>query len=311
MRFLLDATVTDGTARRYRSAVLRFTRWAHAARESAVTAGELDALLVEYFHELFLSDAGRSPASNALNGLVWLRPDLRYQLPLAAAAVRGWEKLVVKRSYPPLTWELALALAVRLVTGGDRAGGVAVLLGFDCMLRPGELVALRREDVLDEGDARVGSEHRGVHLRLRRTKTGPNKSVEVLEPVVIEQLRALVRDAAPGECLFPFDTAGFRRRVHYACAALGLSSAYVPHSLRHGGATRYSHVKRWPVEDVMVRGRWASTKSARGYIQSLRAVQMAADVPVAVAAMGAALATDPPAALRVALAHAARQPPRA
>jgi integrase len=135
--------------------------------------------------------------------------------------------------------------------------------------------------------------------------------VEVLEPVVIEQLRALVRDAAPGACLFPFNTAGFRRRVHGACAALGLSAAYVPHSLRHGGATRYSHVKRWPVEDVMVRGRWASTKSARGYIQSLRAVQMAADVPAAVATMGAALATDPPAALRAALAHAARMPARA
>ena len=312
MRFLLDATVTDGTARRYRSAVLRFTRWASLLGEEAETTAELDDLLVEYFHELFLSDAGRSPASNALNGLVWLCPDLRFQLPLAAAAVRGWEKLAVKRSYPPLTWELALAIATRLIVDGDRRGGVAIVLGFDCMLRPGELVALRREDVLDEGDARVGSEHRGMHLRLRRTKTGPNKSVEVLEPVVIEQLRALVRDTAPGECLFPFNTAGFRRRVHGACSLLGLSAAYVPHSLRHGGATRYSHVKRWPVEDVMVRGRWASTKSARGYIQSLRAVQMAVDVPPAVASAGAVLASDPCAAFRAAFVFAAARasPPR-
>src|SRR5690349_2648427 len=39
------------------------------------------------------------------------------------------------------------------------------------------------------------------------------------------------------------------------CAALGLSERYVPHSLRHGGATRL-HLQGVSIEDILLRGRW-------------------------------------------------------
>jgi hypothetical protein len=41
------------------------------------------------------------------------------------------------------------------------------------------------------------------------------------------------------------------------------------HSLRHGGAT-HDYLKGMPFDDVMVRGRWAVTKSAVHYIQQGR-----------------------------------------
>jgi len=301
--FLHLRTVTPATQRRYRAAIDAFERWARRNGESAVDAESLDDVLVEYVHDLYLSGRGRSAATCALHGIAWRNPAFRAQLPLAAASLRGWQRSVVPRSYPPMTWELALVVGARLVADGHRRVGVGVLLAFDCLLRAGELAGLRREDVLDDGDARVGSEHRGVLLRLRHTKTGANKSVEVLEPVVVEQLRALVADTAPGARLFPFTVAVFRRRFKRVCAALGLSPRYVPHSLRHGGATRYSHVKGWPVEDVMVRGRWASTKSARIYLQAGVALQMAMDIPADVARVGAALAADACACLRAAVAR--------
>ena len=222
----------------------------------------------------------------------WLYPELKYQLPRAAQAQRGWAKLFPGQSYPPLTWELAVTIAVQLARNGNTRHGIGVVLAFDCLLRVSELVALRREDVMDSGDARAGFEHRGTMLLLRHTKTGKNKSVAVLDPSVIELLRGLVRTTAPGARLFPFSAASFRRSLKGTCAHLGLSARYVPHSLRHGGATRYYHVFGWSVEDVMERGRWASTKSAKLYIQSGVALLGAIAVPPAVARMGMVLVRD-------------------
>lgn len=65
----------------------------------------------------------------------------------------------------------------------------------------------------------------------------------------------------------------------------------MPHSLRHGGATRL-HLQGVPLEDIMLRGRWAASKSARTYIQSSRAVLMAQKTPKALAATAAALAAS-------------------
>jgi integrase len=301
--FLLEKTVLPATADRYRKAFTAFIQWGMANDDDAEDEEEMDQLLVEYFHELFDSGRGHSVAATTLHALVWLHPELKYQLPRAAQAVRGWNKMCPGHSYPPLTWELAIAIGVQLTRAGRHRHGIGVVLAFDCLLRVGELVALRREDVVDTGDSRLGFEHRGMILRLRRTKTGNNKSVRVLTPSVIELVRGIVRDTAPRALLFPFSTAVFRRALKGTCAELGLSSRYVPHSLRHGGATRYFHVLGWPVEDVMERGRWASTKSARLYIQSGVALLMSMRVPDRIAATAVRLAQDP--VLFFALSHAA------
>ena len=77
---------------------------------------------------------------------------------------------------------------------------------------------------------------------------------------------------------------------------------YVPHSLRHGGATRLFllHV---PLEDIMMRGRWASSKSARLYVQSSRAMLMSMRAPRVLADAAMALAQDVPFAFALAQLH--------
>jgi len=145
------------------------------------------------------------------------------------------------------------------------------------MFRIGELTNLTREDVLDSGDLRVSAEHKGLVLKLSKTKTGPNKSVEVLEPAVITIFRDYIGDipiSKPKQKLFTFTGAQYRYQFKKACKQLGLSGLYVPHSLRHGGATRYYRVMKMPIEDVMFRGRWQSNDSARRYIQQGMALQM-------------------------------------
>ena len=78
--------------------------------------------------------------------------------------------------------------------------------------------------------------------------------------------------------LFPVSADRYRRVFKQTCAALGLPSAYVPHSHRHGGATRW-HLLGHSIEDILMRGRWASTKSARRYVQAGRAMLLTTRVP--------------------------------
>ena len=72
---------------------------------------------------------------------------------------------------------------------------------------------------------------------------------------------------------------------------LGLSSLYVVHSLRHGGATR-DHLRGRPLEDILMRGRWASTKSARRYVQAGRSLLLATKVPRRIVELGTIIASD-------------------
>jgi integrase len=151
------------------------------------------------------------------------------------------------------------------------------------------LTNLRREDVAFPKDRRMGHEYKITTLSIRVAKTGRNQSVTVANPDVVALLRQVVAQTAPRGLLFPGGSTKFRKVFKRACQELGLSSKYVPHSLRHGGATRL-HLQGVRVEDIMVRGRWASSKSARTYIQSSRAVLMAMQPPRAVADKAAAVA---------------------
>ena len=54
--------------------------------------------------------------------------------------------------------------------------------------------------------------------------------------------------------------------------------SFTPHSLRHGGATR-DYMLGVPMADIVVRGRWAQSKTASRYIQQGRALLVKLDLP--------------------------------
>jgi integrase len=217
-------------------------------------------------------------------------PRMRLLLPRSRLAMRGWANMEPGTSYPPLTWELACAIAAHVSRKSSFLAKMAIgiLLAFDCFLRVSELVNLRREDIVFAGDERIGNlvgesktekSATTVMVVIRKAKTGKSQWVELFDPVLIDLLRGLVKITKPGDFLFPMSTNLFRREFKTVCTGLGLSSLYVPHSLRHGGATRYKHLLKWTIESVMHRGRWASSKSARLYIQAGIAMAMSVAVP--------------------------------
>ena len=290
-RDLIDASYAPSTLRKYHDAVSSFLSWASDFSEDPDDPDDFDDLLCEYFHFLYDSDLGKGKAHATLYGILMLLPRLEGHLRLATRCLRGWAKLQPAKAYPPLTWELTCLIAFRLLLSGSVRHAIGVLLSFNCLLRIGELCNLRREDVADAKDSRIGVAAVDMTLRLRSTKTGPNQWVIVSDPVVKLLLRKLVATTSADGHLFPFSTSSFRTHFKSACASLGLSPAYVPHSLRHGGATRL-HLLGVPLEDILIRGRWASSKSARRYIQSGRAMLMTMEVADSVQLLAQAVAGD-------------------
>jgi integrase len=294
---LLEVAYAPTTVTKYKSAAIDFYLWCRDNDETARDPDHFDALLVEYLHDMLESGQGKTKAVATVFGIIMYLPRLRQHLPTARLALRGWDRLQPSQPFPPLTWELTLAIAFgmrrhRSAQAFGPLAAIATLLAFDCYLRINELLQLRKEDVADVGDLRLNGFSATMALRLRRTKTGTNKWVELRDPDVMLLTRAAMRHAVDGALLFPFSANFYRRLFKTVCSELRLSSKYVPHSLRHGAATR-DFQRRMPMEEILVRGRWASTKSARHYIQSGAALLLSTQVPPDVHALGRLLSSRP------------------
>jgi integrase len=272
----LRARVTGSTAGKYLAATWRFLTWVGSHRTTLW--GGLDRVLNSYLHHLFRSGKGKGEAAAVFYGLNLLLPEVSRGLPVARAALSGFHRQLPSESWPPLPWRVTVLLSAWMAARGHRRAAVGTVLAFHCYLRAAtELLPLVREDVALGDDPRLGTDDGRVFLRLRNTKTGANKGVEVLDPCIRLLVAELVRTTPVGARLFRLSPSEYRVLFRDACQALGLTG-YVPHSLRHGGAT-FDYLKGVPVQDICVRGRWAVTKSALTYIQTGRQLLLAKAVP--------------------------------
>jgi integrase len=280
---LLAGAVAPATQVVYNRSVRKFLAFAGESLDSLLrhSPRRIDRLLTDYLHHLHRTQSPHWYAVHAVYGLIYHAPELKERLLLSRRSLRGWERARVHRSHPPLTWELTVVIALSMARGGLHAEAVASLLAFDCYLRIGEYLRLQFRDVAMLEDPRLGGAHTGMALRLAWTKTGSNQWVTVREPAVTaaftQYLRA--RTWLPEDRVFPFSQSHWRRVLRSCCVSLGLSAIpFVPHSFRHGGATR-DYMRGHTIEQIKLHGRWKSLESARRYIQQGPALLLMHDVP--------------------------------
>lgn len=277
---LLLAGYAPTTVNKYTNAVHRFSSWCAALGITTNTHRQLDHAMARYFVDLWLTKKGKAEASCVLYGMDMLDPGVKLHLVRSRRSLRGFNRLQPSTPHPPMPWTVAVVLSFWLAARGKGSMAIGVLLSFDCYLRVGELIHLVREDFATAADARLGMDdrHHRMCINLRRTKTGDYKGVEILNHQVRTLMDIFLKSIQPGQRVFQFHESTYRKWFHRGCMALQVSSDYVPHSLRHGGATRDYH-HGMPLADVMLRGRWAATKSATHYIQQGRQLMMLRNVP--------------------------------
>jgi integrase len=288
--------LAPATTRAYQQQVQRFLSFLDVSPRKlrSKPAEWIDLRLADYIQHLYSNGHSFTHASHAVFGLIFHYPRLKSQLGESRLRLKGWERLRVKTSHPPITWELTVLLAVTMARSVYHAHSIAILLAFDCYLRVGELCRLRRNDIALPHDPRLGSAGTSrVTLHLQHTKTGPSQSVEVQDTGVGQLLCSWLQHPSVGTTgdspVFPFTSSGFRSLMRRTRDAVGLSHIpYTPHSLRHGGATA-DFLQGGTIEQVLYRGRWAVAKSARIYLQTSRGHLIQQQVPPTLHQWGARL----------------------
>ena len=137
------------------------------------------------------------------------------------------------------------------------------LLGFNGMLRTGELLSLRVGDCF--------STPHGCILHLQDTKGAQRRllqeeTVIILDSLTLQVIFMLKENKCPGDFLVGLSPQQFRTKWNKMKSDLGLSSfRYLPYSLRRGGATWFFS-SCGSFSQTMLRGRWQHLKTCKLYI---------------------------------------------
>jgi integrase len=285
---------TPGTLYRYRRALEDFCQWTRSQRirlQTAPSIEQLDRLLAAYCCYLQRAHKPFSRAQLTLSAAQAFRPSAKRRLPNSSAELSGWRRITISRQHPPLTWPVTCAIAYRMAQDGHSRAAVCVLLAFDCLLRIGELVGVRPSDILTpiDKDPKLGW---FVTVRLPRTKTGMNQSVRILSSEVARLTLRLKAATKPDDTLLVgMSSTGFRNLFKSTCKSLQLDPSYVPHSLRHGGATRLAIMGK-DVSTIKTRGRWKSLDTCERYMQIFQSVIGAHKAPKATVQIGNEVVLD-------------------
>jgi len=176
---LMGQALAPTTHSKYSKALSHFEMFCDDQRFEVNIDRDVDRYLTIYIQHLYDTGGSMDLAKNAIYGVQHRAPWLAHSLGAAKLALRGWKRTHPSTSHPPLTWELTCLMAVWMAIRGQHHAALAMLVGFDCYLRIGELLSLKVQDVAVSNDPRLGSAYRGVMGLLVQTKSGRNQSFTV------------------------------------------------------------------------------------------------------------------------------------
>lgn len=267
---------------KYDRGLQQFHEWLQLHGLQYTTIPELDEHLADYVNFMWCEDPGPGSfqrAGHPVYGLPFRIPRARHNLPAAHLSLRGWRRVLEQRSPPPITKQVATAIAVDLWQHQCYDAAVLVLLSHECYLRAGEGLRLLVGDFADaaldsRGLAGLHTECGVGGIRLSTTKTGPNQFVTIRDRLVLTLLSRHCAGRPKTDPAFSLSYDQYRRQFADSVQRLGLGTAgFVLHSLRHGGATSDFCDGR-PYDYIQHRGRWQQSASMIRYIQAGAALSL-------------------------------------
>ena len=224
-----------------------------------------DLALCSFVESLWEDGDSKNEAIDCVSGVLHYLPQLKGKVPGSKRLLVAWSKCELPARASPLnTFFFLAALAGKAVALNDRRLAVSLLLGFHYMLRTGEMLKIRKMDL-----SLMERHSRGIVV-LHETKSGQctasSETVVMFDAYLVRMLAIVCRDLATAEFLVGCSPAAFRAKFARLVHEAGLPKCnWKPYSLLRGGATT-DFLHRGQLDRTMVRGRWASAKTARLYI---------------------------------------------
>eukprot|EP00438_Fugacium_kawagutii_P025256 Skav212858 [mRNA] locus=scaffold786:248358:249889:+ [translate_table: standard] len=261
---LRNLTVQPKTRARYSKALDKFFLYLRQRDLQLPTRKALlDPLMSEYIEHLWASGEGRSLASDSLAAVQDRDPGVKGHLPSSWRLLKTWNAHEIPCRAPPLTEQALHTLVGHALFNNRPEFALSLLLGFYGLLRTGELLGLRNQDIAQAGPGSVAVVSLGLTKGGQRM--GASESVTITEEDTLRRLWQWKCNHSKGEQLCPSPSA-WRRLFNCTVDALNLAEyEYRPYSLRRGGATFYFQ-KHGQLDRLLIQGRWQSSRTARIYL---------------------------------------------
>ena len=223
-------------------------------------------------HKAYVDDdVGPQAGDYVLNGMAYVWPESRNNLPRAWRALQGWHRIHIHGEGAPEALELLAVMEETMKERGQLEESEALAVIADCWLRCSEAFALRSEDIVlmkERSGPEAGVQQAvlriGVAERGEAAKTGMRQGVRVDTPHAVDILSRRKEERGPKDNIFKSNSAQFRK-IWNATADLLKHKIGPPHSIRHSGPANDVGTNYRTLWQAQRRGRWASEKSVLRY----------------------------------------------
>ena len=259
---LRDVGIAPKTQERYYTAVSQLLKVLPAECDYE----SMDLHISDWIEEQFEKGSPLNIVADGLSGMHYFLPSTRKKLPCSWKLFGIWRKIEIPSRAPPLTEELFWAFTGKLLGAGAFSMAAVLALGFHCMLRTGELLAVRPKDILLRGQQGIVS----LPSSKGGTRHNIQESVTILDSKLVTLFHELINlKRAQGLINVPIWTgsgSAFRTEFQLLTRYFHVEHhGFRGYSLRRGGATAFFR-QTGLMEQTLLRGRWASVAVARLYL---------------------------------------------
>ena len=265
---LKEQQVTVAMSRRYSTAVLAFLNFLYDSSIVISRLSQFDDAACAWLEFLYADGQRKGLASDGLAGIQHFLPRCIGRLRQSWRLLKVWQKVEPPMRVLPLSPLVLLGMAGLAARLRLRDVAAGLLICFDGMLRSGELYNLT------VGDITFYRRHAVLRLGLTKSgkRTGREEMVVINSVIAVAWLRVACRGRSLQEPLLRRGADHFRKCFKLFLQAFSLDNLLLNvYSLRRGGAT-WDFLSHQSMERTLLRGRWASTSSARVYLQDATAL---------------------------------------
>lgn len=275
------------TVRLYQKAAKPFTDYLYLNGLDPVTPEEWDDALVEFKN--IDPNMTKSKFETLVSSIEFVFPRLKHNLKWAHSVLAGWNRAHITKHTVPCTRGVASLLALHIKANGAPRLAVGCVLQQRTGLRPGEMLGVCNNHVIDPGvwQHLGASPYFVIYLGVKAgTKAKRPQSVVLRmneNPDLYFLLTLLKQNTGPEDRLFPHTLEDYNLRLKDAQACLGVDLGITPHSPRAGFASESIALGR-SFTETREGGRWLSDSNLRVYVD----VVAAADISVQLQTIGLA-----------------------